>query len=117
MQTAVNGSGIVATENTKMNGTVTQVKQAELIKVRINAEFDRIAKALETSAAKQSGQDRMDTEAVILILEDKRAEVMSKGQADYFINNWRELSFHVREMIVRDSRYLAIHSKKALRRR
>jgi hypothetical protein len=100
-----------------MNGSEDQVKKAERIKERINGEFDRLARALESSAAKQSGQDRLDTEAVIVILEEKRADVMAKGQADYFINNWRELSQQVRNLIVQDSRYRDIDTRKAIRRR
>jgi hypothetical protein len=100
-----------------MNGSVDQIKKAERIKERINAEFDRLAQALQTSAAKQTGRDQMDTEAVIVILEEKRAEVMAKGQADYFINNWRETDRAVRELIVQDSRYRDINTRKALRQR
>jgi hypothetical protein len=100
-----------------MIGKVDQVKQAERIKQRINAEFDRIAQALATSAAKQTDQDRIDTEAVIVILEEKRSEIMSKGQADYFINNWRQLNDRVRELIAEDTRYRDINTRKAMRRR
>lgn len=98
-----------------MNGTVNQVNQANRIKERINKEFDRLARALESSAARQTGIDQKDTEAVIAILEEKRAEVMAKGQADYFINNWREVNGHVRELIVLDTRYREINTRKALR--
>jgi hypothetical protein len=100
-----------------MIGNVDQVKKAERIKERINEEFDRLARALESSAAKQTGAERMDVEAVIVILEEKRAEVMGKGQADYFINNWREVNDRVRELIVQDTRYRDINTKKAMRRR
>jgi hypothetical protein len=100
-----------------MIGTEDQVKRAEQIKVRINAEFDRIARALESAAGKQNGRDRVDTEAVIVILEDKRTDVMAKGQASYFLNNWRELNDRVRQLITQDSRYLAINTRKAMRDR
>ena len=100
-----------------MIGSVDQVKKAERIKERINAEFDRIAHALESSAANQAGQDRMDIEAVIVILEEKRVELMAKVQADYFINSWREVNNRVRELVAQDSRYLAINTRKALRQR
>ncbi len=100
-----------------MNGKQDQVKQAERIKARINAEFDRIAHALATSAAKQKDQDRDDVEAVIVILEEKRAEVMAKGQADYFINSWQEVNERVRELIVQDLRYRDINTRKAMRHR
>jgi hypothetical protein len=100
-----------------MIGNADHVKAAERIKERINDEFDRLARALELSAAKQTGLERTDVEAVIVILEEKRAEVMAKGQADYFLNNWRELRAHVRDLIVQDSRYRDINTRKALRRR
>jgi hypothetical protein len=106
-----------AVEGVMMIGTEDQVKRAEQIKVRINAEFDRIARALESAAGKQNGRDRVDTEAVIVILEDKRTDVMAKGQASYFLNNWRELNDRVRQLITQDSRYLAINTRKAMRDR
>jgi hypothetical protein len=43
----------------------------------------------------------MDTEALIAILEDKRAEVMAKDQAAYFIREWQELRDQVRQMSIR----------------
>ena len=100
-----------------MIGNVDQVKQAERIKERVNAEFDRIAAALGTSAAKRTGQDQTDMETVIAILEEKRAEVMAKGQADYFINNWRGELSRVRELIAQDARYRDINTRKAIRSR
>jgi hypothetical protein len=111
------GSGRVAQEKNTMIGKINQAKQAEQVKVRINTEFDRIAKALASAAARQTGQERMDTEAVIIILEDKRTEVMAKSQASYFINNWRELSDEVREKIVQDPRYRDINTQRARRQR
>lgn len=100
-----------------MVGSVDQVKKAEQIKEQINEEFDRLARALESSAAKQTGAERVDVEAVIAILEEKRAEVMAKTQAYYFINSWHDVSDRVRELIVQDSRYRDINTKKAMRRR
>ena len=96
-----------------MTGTMNQVDWAEQIKTRVSAEFDRVAKALQTAACKQAEPDRMDTQAVIAILEDKRAEVMAKDQAGYFIHDWQELRYQVRQMIVQDSRYQTIKAKRA----
>jgi hypothetical protein len=42
-----------------------------------------------------------DTEAVIAILEDKRAQVMSSEQAGYFIHDWQEISDQLRQDISR----------------
>jgi hypothetical protein len=97
-----------------MTGTVSQIEWAEEIRVRVGAEFDRVASALGSAAEKQGERDRMDTHAMIAILEDKRAEVMAKDQAGYFILEWQELRDQVRQLIVHDSRYQAIKARKAL---
>lgn len=94
-------------------GTVNQVEWAMQIKARVNAEFDRVAKALELAANKQSEPDQRNTRAIIAIVEEKRAEVMAEDQAGYFIHDWQELSDQVRQMILRDVRYQAIKAKKA----
>jgi hypothetical protein len=99
----------------KMTGTPSQVEWAELIKPRVNAEFDRVAMALKAAGSKQAEHNRMDTLAVIAILEEKRVEVMAKDQAGYFIRDWQELKDQVRQMIAQDSRYQAIKAQKAAR--
>jgi len=101
----------------RLIGTQSQVDWAEQIKIRVDAEFDRVAKAFTSVASKQTEQDRADTTAVISILADIRMEVMAKDQAGYFIHDWQNLNDQVRQMIARDSRYKAIQAGKALRRR
>ena len=66
-----------------MTGTASQIEWAEVIKPRINAEFDRVVRALQRVGSKQKERDRLDTAAIITILEEKRAEVMAKDQAGY----------------------------------
>ena len=95
-----------------MTGTVNQIDWAQQIKAGAGAEFDRVAKALQSAAAKQAGQKRMDTQAAIAILEDKRSEVMGNNEAGYFIREWQELSDQVRRMIAGDPRYQAIKANK-----
>jgi len=70
----------------------------------------------ESIAYRQGDDKRTDTEAVIAILEDKRAEVMGREQAGYFIHDWQEISDQVRQMIFHDARYQAIKSNGAARR-
>jgi hypothetical protein len=94
-----------------MNGTPSQIEWAELIKPRVGAEFDRVAKAL-TDASGKNPQVRADTDAVIAILEEKRAEVMANDHAGYFIRDWQELSGKVRQMIGEDSRFQAIRARR-----
>jgi chaperonin GroES len=106
----------VAAAEKRMIGTTNQVDWAEQIKVRVSVEFDRVARALAGAASHQAEADRMDTLAVIAILEDKRAEVMRNDQAGYFIHDWQELGDQVRRMIVQDSRYKTIHANKELAR-
>jgi len=91
-----------------MTGTVNQIAWAEQIKIQVNGEFDRVRGALKSAASKQPAKDREDTETMIAILEEKRAEVMAREDAGYFIHGWQELRGQVRELIVGDSRYKAI---------
>jgi len=102
------GGSLNETPEKRLTGTVNQIEWAKQIKTLVNAEFDRVKTALETAAAKQSGQDRMDTRAVIAILEDKRAEVMAHEEAGYFIHDWQEMRDQVRQLIMNDDRYKAI---------
>jgi hypothetical protein len=95
-----------------MTGTANQIEWAEQIKARVSAEFDRVSKALQAAASNEVERDRMRTRALIEILEDKRAEVMAKDQADYFIVEWQELRDQVRRLIAQDSRYQAIQARK-----
>ena len=91
-----------------LTGTANQVEWAERIKCQVNAEFDRVAASFRSIAAKQSDAKRSDTEDVLAILEDKRAEVMSHNEAGYFIRDWQEISDQVRRMIFQDTRYQEI---------
>ena len=73
----------------RMTGTVNQIEWAERIRAQVNGEFDRVAKALQEAALKQSGQDRLDTYTMMLILEEKRGEVLSNERAGDFIHDWQ----------------------------
>ena len=99
-----------------MIGTPAQVEWAHRIKRKVNLEFDRVANSFRSVAAKQSNADRTDTEAIIAILENKRAGVMSNDQAGYFIHDWQELGDQVRQMIFQDAGYQIIKFRKAARR-
>jgi hypothetical protein len=95
-----------------MTGTQSQIEWAEQIKPRVGAEFDRVAKALSDVASHQQPQARSDTNAVIALVREKRAEVMANDQAGYFIRDWQELTDQVRQLIRRDPRYQAIRAGK-----
>lgn len=96
-------------------GTDTQIEWATRIRCSVDAEFDRVAKALELATSKQSPQNRTDAKDVIVLLEEKRAEVMGKREAGYFIHDWQELNGKVRSMIRDDPRYESIMAKRAAR--
>jgi len=102
------GGSLARSAESGMTGTANQIACAEQIKTQVDAVFDRVRAELESAASKQSGQRRADTQAMIAILEDKRAEVMANKQAGYFMHDWQELRGQVRELIVGDSRYKAI---------
>jgi len=91
-----------------LTGTVNQIEWAERIRIQVAAEFDRVARVLTQAATKQSNLDRLNTHAMIAILEEKRAEVMANTKAGYFIHDWQELRDQVRQMIMKDDRYRAI---------
>jgi hypothetical protein len=96
-------------------GTASQIEWAEKIRMRVNAEFDRVAETLEAVARKQSIQNRLDTRAIIAILEEKRLEVLGRNEAGYFIKNWQELTDQVQKLVRDDSRYPGIRLAKAAR--
>ena len=99
-----------------INGTPNQVEWAERIKLQVNGEFDRVARSFRSVAAKQRGAARAGTEAILAILEDKRAAVMSREQAGYFIHDWQEIGDQVRQLIFHDPRFQQIRSKRPARR-
>jgi len=111
---ALKAPGVVAPQ---MSGTASQVEWAEHIQVQVNAEFDRVSAVFLSIAAKQEDENRADTVATIAILEDKRAEVMSRTEAGYFIHDWQEIRDQVRLMIFNDPRYQAIKHEREARRR
>jgi len=95
-----------------MSGTANQVEWAERIKRLVNEEFDRVTRSFRSVAGKQNDAARADTEAIIAIVEEKRAEVMRRGEAGYFIHDWQEISDQVRQMIFHDVRYQAIKNNR-----
>jgi hypothetical protein len=95
-----------------LNGTISQVEWAERIKVRVGAEFDRVAAAFHAVAQKQNPGMRAFTKDVVAILEDKRAEVMRNEAAGYFIHDWQDINDQVRQMIFSDPRYQAIRNNR-----
>ena len=96
-----------------LSGTANQVEWAERIRNRVAIEFDRVARTLRAAALKQSDRKRAQTEAILMILEDKRAGVMKRDQAGYFIQDWQEITDQVRQMIGRDPRYKDIKASRA----
>lgn len=67
-----------------MSGTPNQVEWTERIKHQVNVEFGRVAASFRSIADRQDGDSRANTETIIVILEDKRAEAMNREQAGYF---------------------------------
>ena len=106
------GGSVNETSGEAMTGTVNQIEWAKQVRTQVNAEFGRVITALEAAATKQSGQDRMDTQAIIAIVEEKRTEVMEHQEAGYFIHDWQELRDQVRQLIMKDDRYKAIKTSK-----
>jgi chaperonin GroES len=95
-----------------MTGTPSQVEWADRIKALVGEEFDRVAHSFRSVAETQDASKRADTEAILGILSEERASVMSRHDAGYFIRDWQEISDQVRKMIGRDPRFKAIQAKR-----
>jgi hypothetical protein len=102
------GGALASPAKVTLTGTANQVAWAEQIRASVNAEFDRVASALQARFRSQTERRRADTLAMIAILEKKRAEVMDKQDAGYFIHDWQELRDQVRSMLMNDPGYKAI---------
>ena len=100
-----------------LTGTVNQIDWAANIKERVGRDFDRVANAMKSVASKQVERDRLDTQALIDILEEKRTEVMANDRAGYFIHDWQDPGDQVRQIIVNDPRYETIRTSRAARKR
>lgn len=96
-----------------MSGTPSQVEWAERIKLQVDGEFGRVASAFRAVAARQSKARRAGTEAILAILEEKRAAVLGRKEAGYFIREWQEMGDRVRRMIFDDPRYREIAASRA----
>lgn len=114
---SVRGEGGVAGSASALEGSPSQVEWAERIKCAVQGEFDRVAASFEAVAIKQEPAKRVDTEAVIAILEDKRTEVMSVRRAGYFIKFWQEITDQVRQLIFHDPRYQEMKARRDARPR
>jgi hypothetical protein len=100
----------------KLTGTPSQVEWAERIKLTVAQDFDRVAKAFQAAASRQTGEDQAETQIVLAILEQKRAETMANERAGYFIRDWQDLSDQVRQMIAKDPRFQTLKGARAARR-
>lgn len=96
----------------EMTGTPSQVEWAERIRRQVNAEFDRVANAFKAAAGGPSKQNRLDIDAIMTILEQKRIEVMARTESGYFIRDWQELSDQVRRLIWSDPVYQAVRARR-----
>ena len=92
-----------------MTGSPSQVEWAERIHRQVSDEFERVAAAFRSVAARQSPEKRARTEAIVAIVEEKKAEVLSRDQAGSFIKEWQQIGDQVRRMVAADPRYTAPH--------
>jgi len=100
-----NDGGALGAANRSLVGTENQLAWAELIRASVDAEFDRVAAALESVAACQTSVNQARTRLAIAILEDHRGTVMARSEAGYFIKDWQDIRDQVRLLITADARY------------
>ena len=106
------GGSLNNTPEKALTGTVNQIEWAKQIRPQVNAEFVRVERRSKPRLQSSPARIDMDTQAIIAIVEEKRAEVMEHQEAGYFIHDWQELRDQVRQMIKKDDRYKAIKSRK-----
>jgi hypothetical protein len=95
-----------------LTGTETQVEWAERIREGVRQEFDRVEKSFRSVAERQDEGSRLRTEAILVILRDKRDDAMSRSDAGYFIREWQDISDQVRQAIGNDPRFQALRAKR-----
>lgn len=95
---------------TSMNVAASHVEWEEIIIRQVNLEFDLVAAYLRSVSLKQNNKNYTETEFALAILEDKRAEVLSRKRAGYFIHDWQAINAQVLRMISEYARYQAIRS-------
>lgn len=96
----------------EVTGTESQIEWAEQIRPRVVAEFERVARALRSGEGARTEADRAYTAGVLGILEEKRAEVLAREEAGYYIREWQELGDQVRRMIGQDARFRELAAKR-----
>jgi hypothetical protein len=94
-----------------LTGSETQVEWAERIRAGVRTEFERVEKSFQSVADRQDGASRIRTEAILVILRDKRDAVMNRSEAGYFIREWQDISDQVRQAIGSDPRFKALRAR------
>jgi hypothetical protein len=89
IETWENDGGAVPAAAVSLSGSAAQVEWAERIRQQVNVEFDRVAASFRSIASQQSPVKRAETEVVIAILEEKRAEVMCRAE---LVNDFETLA-------------------------
>jgi hypothetical protein len=100
-----NDGGALETGNVSLVGTENQIAWAEQIRANVDAEFNRVAAALESVVTHQTGSNQVRTRLAITILEGHHGAVMARNDAGYFIKEWQEIRDQVRKMVTADTRH------------
>ena len=91
-------------------GSEAQVEWAEGIRAGVRTEFERVEKSFQSVANRQDAASRIRTEAILVILRDKRDAAMNRSEAGYFIREWQDISDQVRQAIGNDPRFKALRA-------
>lgn len=100
-----------------MTGTPNQIEWAERIRTEVDNEFNRVSKAFQTIADRQSEEDRGDTLKILAILEEKRTEVLATEHAGIYIRDWGDLDGRVRRLLAEDPRFQTLKAAQNIRKR
>jgi hypothetical protein len=106
----------VAEGRNVLEGTAGQISWAAEIRDRVNAEFDRVRASIEEGSNKFRALDRNETATLLALIEEHRAQVLSAGQAEYFIAQWQNPADRLMRVLNGDVRWKTINDARAARR-
>jgi hypothetical protein len=99
-----------------LRGAADQISWAREIRARVSAEFDRVRSSIEAGSNKFRALDRTETATLLTLIEEHRAAVFSRDQADYFIAEWQNPADRLQRVFNGDERWRAISDARAARR-
>lgn len=98
-----------------LTGDPTQISWATRIRAEVSLSFDRVIIAIQTGTNKYKGLEPSETEKLLFLVEEHRADVLGVPEAQYFLDHWQDPVDRVQRLIHGDARWRVIIEAKAAR--